>query len=57
MDIFVKEICTPIATQHQWNITAIETDIDHLQLLLEYDTTTKVCDIIRILKQQTTHFL
>jgi len=35
----------------------METDKDHIHILLEYDTTERVCDIISILKQQTTHYL
>ena len=55
IDDFVKRACYYIAGQHNWNIIAMETDKDHIHILLEYDTTERVCDIISILKQQTTH--
>ena len=35
----------------------METDKDHIHILLEYDTTERVCDIISILKRQTTYYL
>ena len=57
IDDFVKRACYYIAGQHNWNIIAMETDKDHTHILLEYDTTEMVCDIISILKQQTTHYL
>lgn len=35
----------------------METDKDHIHILLEYNTTDRICDIIKIIKQQTTYFL
>ncbi len=35
----------------------METDKDHIHLLLCYDTTTCVVDIIKKLKQETTYYL
>ena len=35
----------------------METDKDHIHVLLEYDATERICDIISILKRQTTHHL
>lgn len=57
MDGFVKRACVYLAEQNDWTIIAMETDKDHIHILLEYDTTERVCDIIRILKQRTTHYL
>ena len=57
IDDFVKRACCYIAEQHNWNIIAMETDKDHIHILLEYDTTERICDIISILKQQTTYYL
>ena len=39
------------------DIIAMETDKDHIHFLLEYDTTDRVCDIIKIIKQETTYYL
>ncbi len=35
----------------------METDIDHIHILLEYDTTETVSSIVHKLKQRTTHAL
>ena len=39
------------------DIIAMETDEDHIHFLLEYDTTDRVCDIVKIIKQETTYYL
>jgi putative transposase len=57
MDEFLKRACTCLAEQSDWNIIAMETDKDHIHILLEYDATERICDIISILKQRTTHWL
>ena len=36
---------------------AIETDKDHIHFLLSYDTSDRVCDIVKIVKQETTYHL
>lgn len=40
-----------------YEIIAIETDKDHIHFLLSYDTTDRVCDIVKIVKQETTYYL
>ena len=35
----------------------METDKDHIHFLLSYDTTDRVCDIVKIVKQETTYYL
>ena len=35
----------------------METDKDHIHFLINYDTTDRVCDIVKIIKQETTYFL
>ena len=57
LDDFVKQACTYLAEQNHWNIIAMETDKDYIHILLEYDATERVCDIISILKQRTTYCL
>ncbi|MCQ2559151.1 MAG: IS200/IS605 family transposase [Clostridia bacterium] len=57
MDDFVKKSINYLAKQNQWNIIAMETDKDHIHILLEYDATERICDIIYIIKQRTTHWL
>lgn len=53
----IKQKIINICNSKGWNIIAMETDKDHLHILLEYDTTDRVCDIIKAIKQDTTHFL
>ena len=57
LDDFVKRAIIYLAGQNNWIVIAMETDKDHIHLLLEYDTTERVCDIISILKRQTTYYL
>lgn len=33
----------------------METDKDHIHFSVSYDTTDKVCDIVKTIKQETTH--
>lgn len=40
-----------------FDIIIMETDRDHIHLLLEYDTTVRVCDLVKVIKQQTTQYL
>lgn len=40
-----------------WDIIAMETDKEHIHFLISYDTTDRVCDIIKIMKQETTYYL
>ena len=57
LDDFVKRAIIYLAGQNNWTVIAMETDKDHIHILLEYDTTERVCDIISILKRQTTDYL
>lgn len=40
-----------------FDIIVMETDRDHIHLLLEYDITVRVCDLVKVIKQQTTQYL
>ncbi len=53
----LKQKIHDISIAHGYEILAIETDKDHLHLLLSYDTTDKVCNIVKILKQESTYYL
>ncbi len=39
------------------NMIAMETDKDHVHFLVSYDATDRVCDIVKVVKQQTTYHL
>ena len=40
-----------------WKIIAMETDVDHIHFLLDYDTTESVCNMVKTIKQETTYLL
>lgn len=54
---FVKQKIFNICKLNKWEIIAMETDKDHIHLLVGYDTTNRVCDIVKIVKQETTYCL
>ena len=53
----VKQEILHIANTSDYEIIAIETDKDHIHFLLSYDTTDRVCDIVKTIKQETTYYL
>ena len=53
----VKQKIFDIATTRGYEIIAMEADKDHLHFLISYDTTDRVCDIVKIVKQETTYYL
>ena len=53
----VKQKILDIANIRGYEIIAMETDKDHIHFLLSYDATDRVCDIVKIVKQETTYYL
>ena len=53
----VKQKILDIANTRGYEIIAMETDKDHIHFLLNYDATDRVCDIVKIVKQETTYYL
>ena len=53
----VKQKILDIANTRGYEIIAIETDKDYIYFLSSYDTTDRVCDIVKIVKQETTYYL
>ena len=53
----VKQKIFDIANTRGYEIIAMETDKDHIHFLISYDTTDRVCDIVKIVKQETTYYL
>ena len=53
----VKQKIFDICNSNGWNIIAMETDKDHVHFLVSYDATDRICDIIKVIKQQTTYYL
>lgn len=53
----VKQKILDIADTRGYEIIAMEIDKDHIHFLLSYDATDRVCDIVKIVKQETTYYL
>ena len=53
----VKQKIFDMCNTNGWEIIAMETDKDHIHFLVEYDTTDRVCDIVKAVKQETTYYL
>ena len=53
----VKQKILDIANTRGYEIIAMETDKDHIHFLLSYEATDRVCDIVKIVKQETTYYL
>ena len=53
----VKQKIFDVYNTNIGEIIAMETDKDHIHLLIEYDTTDRVCDIVKAVKQETTYYL
>lgn len=57
MDAYLKDCIHRIAAEKRWEPVAMETDRDHIHILLEYDATERICDIVSAIKQRTTYWL
>lgn len=53
----VKQKILDICNSKGYGIIAMETDKDHIHFLISYDATDRVCDIVKSIKQETTHCL
>ena len=53
----VKQKILDLCNSNGCNIIAMETDKDHIHFLIGYDTTYRVFDIVKVIKQQTTYYL
>ena len=51
----VKQKIFDIPNTRGYEIIAMEADKDHMHFLISYDTTDRVCDIVKIVKQETTY--
>ena len=55
IDKRVKSTINDVANANNWIVKAMETDKDHIHILLSYSPSECVCDIVKIIKQKTTH--
>ena len=53
----IKTKLIEICKLNNYKIISIETDLDHVHLLISYDTTVTVSDIVKRLKQETTYYI
>ena len=53
----VKQKIFDMCNSNGWNMIAMETDKDPIHFLISYDATDRVCDIVKIMKQQTSYYL
>lgn len=49
---YIKSLCTS-----KFDILLLETDVDHIHILIDYDTTVSVSSIVRRLKQMSTNWI
>lgn len=57
IDATAKKCIADTAKRNGWDIVAMETDKDHVHILLSYDATDRICDIVKVIKQTTTYQL
>lgn len=57
IDFFLKTKLNQIADRSDFEIELMETDKDHIHLLIDYDPKVSVLQIVRRLKQETTYEL
>jgi putative transposase len=53
----IKQFSYEICQRHNVIIRYMETDKDHIHFLAGYDPTDRVCDMVKIIKQETTYYL
>jgi len=51
----IKQILNDIAEEKDFEITEMEVDKDHIHLLVSYNPTQSILDIVRLLKQISTY--
>lgn len=53
----IKQEIHKICNTKNYSIISMETDKDHIHLLVSYDATDRVCDVVKAIKQVTAHYL
>ena len=53
----VKRKFYDICAFRGYDIIAMETDKDHIHCLISYNTVDRVCDIVKVIKQEITYYL
>lgn len=55
LDNDLKKIMLDLANENDWHIQILETDVDHIHILIDYRQTDSISTIVKILKQQSTY--
>lgn len=53
----VKQFLYDVVKKYEYNIIQMETDKDHIHILLEYNPKVSVSDIVKQLKQYSTYYM
>ena len=53
----VMQLLLEVATGHHWYIKRMETDKDHVHILLQYNPADSITKIVSLLKQYTTYHI
>lgn len=51
----IKQYIFDVSESHHWYIKRIETDKDHIHMLLQYNPTDSITDTVTVLKQYSTY--
>ena len=52
-----KQYLETIAEEHHWSVLKMETDLDHVHILIQYAPTDCISHIVKVLKQQSTYWM
>ena len=55
LDNDLNKIILDLANENDWYVQILETDVDHIHILLDYHQTDSISNIVKILKQQSTY--
>lgn len=53
-NLYLKQVLFDICVKHHWYIKAIETDKDHIHILLQYNSKDSIAYVVKTLKQIST---
>jgi putative transposase len=53
--IYIKQLLLEICVTHHWYVKRIETGKDHIHILLQYNPTDSITQIVSSLKQESTY--
>ena len=57
LDDDIKQLTFDVCKSHHWYIKNMQTDKDHIHILLQYPTTDDVSKIVTVIKSYTTYYI